>query len=75
MIYMYIILWYLIGLYGFIWWESSIEDIYFDTIEIGWMLALCGPVVWVMGFFVYVDINFIFPHILIKSRRKQNEKA
>jgi hypothetical protein len=43
------IIWYVIGLVGFIYWETSKCDIKYSSIPFMMIIASLGPVVWIIG--------------------------
>jgi hypothetical protein len=59
------VLWWLIGVAGFIFWWTKDDDLYFNTLLLGFFVGLSGPLTWLIGFFIHASTSKI---IIIKRR-------
>ncbi|PCI27762.1 hypothetical protein COB55_05135 [Candidatus Wolfebacteria bacterium] len=55
-----IILWYGIGIWGFIYWWTTELDFTNDEYGICLLVGMLGPFTWIMGYFVHKKDKVIF---------------
>jgi hypothetical protein len=59
------ILWWLIGMAGFIFWWTKDDDLDSNTLLFSFFVGLSGPLTWLIGFFIHGSTSKI---IIIKRR-------
>ncbi len=63
-----VILWYLIGLGGFVYWWTTEFDLKLSTIPILLFAGLVGPLTWFYGFVIHGHVR-VKPLVLIRRRK------
>lgn len=69
MLILLLILWYLIGLGGFLFWFSKDWDIKLDALLLGMVCAVVGPFTWILGWFIHGEPLKLADIVLIKKRK------
>ncbi len=65
-----LLLWYSLGVSGFIYYESKIDDIRIDDMPVIFLFGFAGPLVWGGGYMAFDFPTGKFDKVLVQKRDK-----
>ena len=69
MIVLFLIFWYIIGVYGFIFWWTMDFDFEVEDVPMALVVAFAGPITCIYGYFIHGKTNYR-NKVLIKHRQR-----
>lgn len=64
-----VVLWYVLGVWSFIYWIRMDEDVTVDYLMLSLLGGLFGPLAWLIGWDIHRKINETEPIVVFKRRK------